>query len=148
MVSCPVKRKMAETPNTSPFDVLKSPPDEEALASALRAVKNQIIGNKHKKAEYREAGLIPLIVDQAGKYPSSAVLLQVSAMLYSMAAGGGIEAARAIEAAQGPQLLCHILAVAESDDVVLGAARALKFLYDVRPWHVAAGSILLQLKMA
>lgn len=135
MVNCPVKRKMAETPNTSPFDVLKSPPDEAALVSGLRAVKNQIIGNKHKKAEYRECGLIPLIIDQAHKYPTNAVFLQVSATLYSMAAGGGAEAAAAIEEAGGPQLLCRMLAVPCNDEVVLGAARALKFLYDVRALH-------------
>lgn len=123
---------MAGTPNTSPFDVLKAPPDEPTLVNSLRAVKNQIIGNHHKKIEYRETGLIPLIIELADKHSTHAVLLQVSAILYSMAAGGGTEAALGIEAAHGPQLLCRMLTITDIDNVVLGATRALKHLYDVR----------------
>ena len=84
----PAKRKMAETPNTSLFDILKAPPDEATLVSSLRAVKNQIIGNHHKKNEYRGTGLLPLVIQLAEKHSTPAVLLQVSAILYSMAAGG------------------------------------------------------------
>ena len=127
----PAKRKMAETPNTSLFDILKAPPDEATLVSSLRAVKNQIIGNHHKKNEYRGTGLLPLVIQLAEKHSTPAVLLQVSAILYSMAAGGGTAAALGIEAANGPQLLCRMLVVADTDDVILGATRALKHLYDV-----------------
>jgi hypothetical protein len=132
MISClPAKRKMAETLNTSPFDVLKAPPDEPTLVDSLRAVKNQIIGNHHKKLEYREAGLIPLVINLAESHSTRAVLLQVSAILYSMAAGGGTEAALSIEAANGPQLLCRMLTLTDTDNVILGAVRALKHVYDV-----------------
>lgn len=134
VVNClPAKRKMAEAPNSTAFNLLKAPPDEVTLVSSLRTVKNQIIGNHHKKIEYRETGLIPVIIGLAEKHSAHAVLLQVSAILYSMAAGGGTEAAIAIEAADGPQLLCRLLDMKDADQVVLGATRALKHLYDVRP---------------
>jgi hypothetical protein len=132
----PAKRKMADTPNRSPFDILQLqvPADEPTLVNSLRAVKDQIIGNHHKKTEYRESGLIPLVIDLAEKHSTHAVLHQVSAILYSMAAGGGTEAALGIEAANGPHLLCRMLAVTDSDSVLLGATRALKHLYDVRSY--------------
>lgn len=127
----PAKRKMVDTQHTTPFDILKAPSDEATLVNSLRAVKNQIIGNHHKKTEYRETGLLPLIIELAEKHSTHAVLLQVSAILYSMAAGGGTAAALGIEAANGPQLLCRMLVITEIDSVVLGATRALKHLYDV-----------------
>lgn len=135
---------MADMPSSKLLDSFKSAEDEAALVSVLRGYKNQIIGNKHKKAEFQGEGIVPAVIQLASEHESYAVWQQISAILYSMAAGGGSEAVQSIQDAHGPDMLLQMLSAngEGSEQVVLGAARALTALYDVcRPLKLVLLSI-------
>eukprot|EP00892_Ulva_mutabilis_P011595 jgi/Ulvmu1/8808/UM048_0063.1 len=132
MVSCSEKRKMADMPSSKLLDSFTAAADEAALVSVLRNYKNQIIGNKHKKAEFQAEGIIPAVIQLASQHEAYAVWQQIAAIVYSMAAGGGPESVQAIQEAHGPDMLLQMLCAEGegSEQVVLGSARALTALYD------------------
>lgn len=138
MVRSSEKRKMAHMPSSKLLDSFRSAADEAALVMLLREYKNQIIGNKHKKVEFQAEGIIPAVLELASEHKSYPVWQQISAIIYSMAAGGGREAVQAIQNAYGAEVLLQMLSVdgPGSEPVVLGAARALTTLYDVRSHDV------------
>lgn len=145
---------MADMPSSKLLDSFKSAVDEAALVSVLRNYKNQIIGNKHKKSEFQAEGIVPAVIQLASQRQSYPIWQQIAAIVYSMAAGGGPEAVQAIQDAHGPDMLLQMLCADgdESEQVVLGAARALTALYDVRlfpglPFIGLPAFLLLQYKM-
>lgn len=125
---------MANMPSSKLLNSFRSATDEAALVDVLRGYKNQIIGNKHKKAEFQAEGIVPAVVELASQHKSYPIWQQISAILYSMAVGGGAAAIHAIQDAGGADVLLQILSSdgPDSEPVVLGAARALTAFYDVR----------------
>lgn len=138
---------MANMPSSKLLDSFRSATDEAALVGVLRGYKNQIIGNKHKKVEFQAEGIIPAVVELASQHQSYPIWQQISAILYSMAAGGGTSAIHAIQGTGGADVLLQMLSSdgPDSEPVVLGAARALTALYDVRS-HTASQLVSLTLQ--
>lgn len=121
-------------PSSKLTDSFSSAANEAELVNVLRGYKDQIIGNKHKKVEFLAEGIIPAVIELTSQHKSFPIWQQISAILYSMAAGGGTEAIHAIQASQGADVLLQMLSAdgLGSEAVVLGAARALTALHNVR----------------
>lgn len=118
------------------------PPPEQGLQAsdaptrlkAVRALRNQIIGNKFKKLQHLH--LVPLLLELMDSSSDAELLVQSIATLGSLAYGVE-DGVRAIVAANGVQ---PIVSALESSDqrVIVAAARSLKLLYQViSPFDVA-----------
>lgn len=109
---------------------LQDAADDADRLRAIRLLKNQVIGNRHKKVEYYEHGAVRLVVSAASPPASADVLVQCAAALASMtykyrAAAHGVEACEGI--APLVELLGH-----DDDRVVEHSARALQSVCEVR----------------
>jgi hypothetical protein len=94
-----------------------------STAQALRTMKNQLIGNKHKKVAFLNQGAVPMIIAAAEANASVDVWIQAAAALASLAYKQPA-AVSEIRSAGGVQLFMRMLA-SEDDKVVENAARAL-----------------------
>jgi hypothetical protein len=94
---------------------------------AVRALKNQIIGNKFKKLQHLH--LVPLLLQLVSSNSDADLQIQAISTLGSLAYGVE-DGVLAIVAADGIQAIVSAL---ESGDqrVVVAAARSLKLLYQV-----------------
>lgn len=95
----------------------------ESTARALWTMKNQLIGNKHKKVAFLNQGAVPMIIAAAEANASVDVWIQGAAALASLAYKQPAAVAE-IRSARGVQLFMRMLA-SEDDKVVENAARAL-----------------------
>jgi hypothetical protein len=106
---------------------LEEAQDVATRLKAVRALKNQIIGNKFKKLQHLH--LVPLLLQLVSSSSDADLQIQAISTLGSLAYGVE-DGVRAIVAADG---IHAILSALESGDqrVVVAAARSLKLLYQV-----------------
>lgn len=109
---------------------LQDASDDASRARAIRLLKNQLIGNRHKKVEYLERGAVPLVVSAASQPASADVLVQGAAALASIAYRHR-PAACGVHACDGVALLVALLGH-EDERVVEHSARALHAICEVR----------------
>lgn len=104
--------------------------DAATALRAVRTIKNQIIGNRHKKSVYIAAGALPAIVAQLQSDAARAVRVHAAAALasFSYQLDEGMEA---LVQAGGVDAL---LAMLQSDDAttVQATVRALRLVFQVR----------------
>jgi hypothetical protein len=97
---------------------------EEATLKALRTLKNQLIGNKHKKHAFFSLGAVSIVLQKAQGLNSADVHTQAAAALASLAYNNP-NGAKSLRASHGVDVL---IALMRSSDgrVVENAARALR----------------------
>lgn len=102
--------------------------DREARLRALREIKNQIIGNKAKKASYLH--VIPTLLDVLATDSADSDLLVQSAAAIGSFSYGIEEGVKSIVANGGINHLINCLSSPDAN-VVEAAARSLKLIYQV-----------------
>ncbi|KAK3280949.1 hypothetical protein CYMTET_11240 [Cymbomonas tetramitiformis] len=102
--------------------------DPDARLRALRAVKNQIIGNKTKKLSYVKLGAVPRIVEILATDSSVPLLVQSAAAVGSFACG----TEEGVRAVLQSDVLSHMLKILshKDDQVVQAVARSLKLIFN------------------
>jgi hypothetical protein len=113
----------------SALSSLQAAGDEVSTVQALRLIKNQLIGNKHKKLAMLQQGGASMIVSAAAAREAPEVWAEAAAALASLAYNQP-EAASQICAAQGVQLFRRMLA-SQHDKAVENAARAWRVVCQV-----------------
>lgn len=103
--------------------------DEDTKLRALRAVKNQIIGNKTKKLSYIRLGAVPRVVDILAQGQESTMLVQSAATVGSF--GSIADGLAELQRCGGVQ---HLLRTLNSSDekVVEAGVRSLKMIFQVQ----------------
>lgn len=103
--------------------------DGDARLQALRAVKNQVIGNKQKKLAYIQLGAVPQLLAIVSSATDPTVVVQASVALGSLACETD-DAVREILKHGGVEPLVRALC-SEDEAVVTAGARALKLVCQV-----------------
>lgn len=103
--------------------------DTATKLKAVRAVKNQIIGNKNKKLSYIKLGAVPRVVEILAFDTEIQLLVQSAATVGSFAYGVD-DGVNAVLASDG---VTHLLKTLSNSDenVVEAGVRALKMIYNV-----------------
>jgi hypothetical protein len=105
--------------------------DVKKLLPALRGVKNQIIGNRAKKAAYTRFGVLASVLEVFSKHEDPQVLLEAAVALGSFAYNNpdGLSEILSLNGVQH-----FVRALSSSDERLVQAnLRALKNIYKVRP---------------
>ena len=110
-------------------EALKAANDPSAAEQALRVAKNQLIGNKHKKAAFFQQGAVSAIFALASTYRENAVWVQAAAALASLAYNLP-QAVSEIQTRNGIELLIQMLAASDAK-VAENASRALRISIQV-----------------
>eukprot|EP00873_Tetraselmis_striata_P006934 jgi/Tetstr1/427198/TSEL_017386.t1 len=105
-----------------------SSPDDDVRLKALREVKNQVIGNRTKKAVYVRLGAVPKVADILASSTNSALLVQSAATLGSFAYGLDAGVIAVLESG-AIQHLIHTALSHQDEKVVEAGMRALKMVY-------------------
>jgi hypothetical protein len=111
-------------PSEAVLQSLQDAQTEDATLSALRVLKNQLIGNKHKKYAFFKLGVVPIVLQKVQGCNSAQVHTEAAASLASLMYNNP-DGARSLLASQGIDVLIALL---RSTDVrvVENAARALR----------------------
>ena len=105
--------------------------DPQQLASTLRCIKNQLVGNPHKKISYGSIGAVGAIVTAAGRHEDTAVWVEAAAALASITYNLP-ESSAQLQQADGLQFLLRMLH-SQDDRVSEHAGRALRAVLEVLP---------------
>jgi len=105
--------------------------DSSTRLHSLRQVRNQVIGNKHKKHQYISLGAVRRVVEILGTSGADTDALVQSATTLGSFSYGVEAGARAVLDSNGVE---HLLNTLRSSDAVVveAGARSLKCVYQVR----------------
>ena len=104
--------------------------DAATVTRALRDIKNELIGNPHKKQSYGSAGAVEGIVASASNSSSSAVWAEAAAALASLALGVP-ETAQQLQACEGVALLLRFMRESSEPRTIEHTGRALHIVLKV-----------------
>jgi hypothetical protein len=118
------------TPEALMLRPLDGHEDAPTASKALRAIKNAVIGNRHKKLAFLAANAVDVVTKAAQRRDELDVRIQAAAVLASLAHGHTQGASQMRESGVVPLLLLPMVA-SDCLPAVEAAARALRMLCQV-----------------
>ena len=110
---------------------------------AVKTVRDQIIGNRHRKAAFIKHDAVSIIVDMLENEPESNLLVQCATVVGSFACGGQVGVEAVLKAGGAAPLVSLLTSMDER--VVEAGVRSLKLVYEV---HTACHLLVVTLYIA